>query len=229
MSTTVRRSAAVVLGVLGLGLLASGLWFAGFLGASGTAAFTTTLTGPQTIVVPPNILNRVSVPATVTVQGPAGATVWLGATRPSDARAALGTAPRSEVTAVEVSDWSLRTKATGSGEPVAFARADLWHEQRTAPGTASIDIEQKNAPETVVATTDKAGTSVLTVSFERRAWFVQAVVAALIGVFLLLAGILGWRLDTRREDAAGDATRGRPVPRVPVPLAGRPGHEEGSE
>lgn len=222
MSTTVKRLVAVLLGVLGLVLGVGGLWFVAHLGGSGIATFRTTLSGSEAIVIPPSVLNRVPAPVTVSVQGSPGSAVWIGASRPSDATSAVGAAAHRQVTGVDVSDWTLHVGTAGTGKAASFARADVWHTQQTGTERVSLTLEQANAPETVVVAVDKGSLTDLTISFERKAWFVQSVVAALIGLFLLLAGILTWRLDLRsRGTSEGSRPAGSPAAHART--------EEGSE
>lgn len=216
MGTMLKRAVAILLGLLGLVLGGGGIWLAGQLGPSGSAEFTATVSGSSALLVPPAVLNRVDAPATVTVSGTAGSTIWVGVARPSDAAAALDDAARPEITGVVVSDWALTSTARGSGAPPAFARADVWHKQEQGTRAVQVQLAQADAPESLVATAEKGEITQVSVTLHRKAWFVQAVVAALIGLFLILAGVFTWRLDIGGGEARRSAgRRGMSAPAVP--------------
>lgn len=213
MRTTAKRVVAVALALLGLVLGAGGAWFATQLGSTGTATFTTQPPDTRAVVLTPSMLGRVDATVKVSASAAEG-DVWIGVARPSDAQAALADGAHREAIGVEVSGWVLTTATRGSGELSAMSRGDVWHEQVTGPGTQSLSLEQANAPETVVISAGDGTIKQVTVAYTRKAWFVQSVVAAIIGLFLMLAGALLWRLRLGgADDAAADESP------VPVPSA----------
>ena len=121
----------------------------------------------------------------------AGGSVWMALANPSDATAVLGDgAATSTVTGVDVRDWAAadrggrerRGRRARGGGPVA--PAGRGRGPRHAHGA------QESAPETLVVATDGAplrDSSPVTVT--DKTWFVEAVIAALVGLFLLVAGV----------------------------------------
>lgn len=194
MGTIAKRVAAVLLAVIGVVIGVGGVWFVSQLGSTGTATFTVSPKGTTALVLSPSILNRVDTPVKVSARATSGGTVWIGAARPSDALSALGEGRHREVTGLEVSGWALTTKPRGSADLPQFGRADVWHAQESGKGTQSLTIAPKDAPETVVVTAEQGTIATVTLTFTNKAWFVQSVIAALVGLFLILAGVLLWRL-----------------------------------
>ena len=84
--------------------------------------------------------------------------------------------------------------------------------------SADITITQDHAPETVVIQATKGSISSLTAVWTRKTWFVESVVALIVGVFLAVAG--GLLLIPRRAHAgtldaeaeAGPAPVAEPAP-----------------
>lgn len=204
MLTHLRRALGVLLALAGLGATVLGVWFAAALGGEGTAAFTAAPPAGTTVVtISPEVLNRVPSSVTVSATTSKGGSVWVGRTHPADAVDVVGDSKRLAVTGVEVRDWLLTTTAAGAKTSPELGGADLWREQTSAPETAALVVEQKHAPETVVLQSAKGDIESLTLTWVRKTWFVEAVIAALVGTFLILAGgLLLW--PRRHEDTASD-------------------------
>jgi hypothetical protein len=204
--TIIIRVVGVVLALLGAALTVVGLWFAVQLGPSGTAEFTARPPGPGPVVMRPAVLNRVDADVLVTATPAAGGSVWMALANPSDADAVLGGSRRVEVTGVTVRDWRLVMGGRGDTAAAELGAADLWRQQNQARGPVSLTVTQDDIPETLVVAADRPLESLRMTITDKR-WFVEAVVAALVGMFLLAAGVLAaW---PRRVDA-------RSVPGVPA-------------
>ena len=213
MPTLAKRVAGGLLALLGVVLTAVGLWYALHLGGSGTATFSSPASGTTPVLVPQTVLNRVDGDVTVTATPRSGGTVWLAAAAPSDAKAVLGTTAHTTVTGVSTRPWQLRTENTGTGAAPALANTDVWRNTETGNGAVTMTIEQENAPETVIAQATKGQIERVDVTWERKSWFVQSVIAALVGLFLLLSGLsLLW--STRRRRNATPTTDTLPATRV---------------
>jgi len=211
MPTLAKRVAGGLLALLGVVLTAVGLWYAVHLGGGGTATFSSPASGTTPVLVPETVLNRVDGDVTVTATPRSGGTVWLAAAAPSDAKAVLGKAAHTTVTGVSTRPWQLETAGTGTGAAPALAGTDVWRNTETGTGAVTMTIEQANAPETVIAQATKGQIERVDVTWERKSWFVQSVIAALVGLFLLLSGLsLLWSTRHPRiaTDTAGEATAG---------------------
>lgn len=190
MLTTVTRVAGALLALAGLALTVVGVWFAAHLGGSGTAEFTTRPAAGQPVVITPDVLNRVDADIVVTATPARGGSVWMALANPSDARAVLGDAKHVEVTGVSVRDWALETSDRGAGEAPTLGTADLWRQQDDAEGPVSLTVEQADAPESLVVAAEQGDIASLTLRVVDKTWFVESVVAALVGLFLLVAGVV---------------------------------------
>lgn len=216
MPTLAKRVVGALLAILGLVLTVLGLWYAFHLGGSGTATFSMTPSGANPVLVPQTVLNRVDGNVTVTATPAKGGTAWLGAATPSDARAILAKGAHTTVTGVSTKPWELTTTATGSGATASLATSDVWRDADTGEGAVSMTIEQANAPETVIAQASKGSLERVDVTWQRKSWFVQSVIAALVGLFLLLSGLsLLW---SSRPGAGGN----RPARDDSVAVPGNP-------
>ena len=162
------------------------------------------------VLVGPDVLNRVDADVVVTATPTAGGSVWMALANPSDANAVVGGSKHVAVTGVSVSDWSLLTTTTGTGTAPELGAADLWRQQDDAKGPVTLTVQQSGAPETLVVKTDGGQLSSLTLKVTDKSWFVEAVVAALIGLFLLVAGVV--LLTSRRARHHADVV----VPPVPA-------------
>ncbi|KGN39604.1 hypothetical protein [Knoellia subterranea] len=189
MPTLAKRVVGALLALLGLVLTVFGLWYAVHLGGSGTATFSTAASGTNPVLVPQTVLNRVDGVVKVTVTPAKGGTVWLAAASPSDAKAVLGKTAHTTVDGVSTRPWELETSTTGTGATPSLAASDVWRNTDTGEGAVSMTIEQANAPETVIAQASKGEIERVDLTWQRKSWFVQSVIAALVGLFLLLSGL----------------------------------------
>lgn len=198
MPTLAKRAVGALLAVLGVVLTVIGLWYAGHLGGSGTATFTTPASGSTPVLVPQTVLNRVDGVVTVTAVPAKGGKAWLAAASPSDAKAVIDASGHTAVTGVDTRPWELTVTKTGTGEAPALAESDVWRNTATGEGNVTMTIEQANAPESVIAQATSGELDRVEVTWERKSWFVQSVIAALVGLFLILSGLtLLW--STRRD------------------------------
>lgn len=200
MLPIVTRLLGALLALAGLALTVAGVWMATQLGSSGTAEFTARPDGSDPVVIRPDVLNRVEADVVVTATPAEGSRAWIALADPSDADAVLGATRHTEVTGVDVRDRRLTTRTRGSGAASeALGAADLWRQQEAADSTVTLTVDQAEAPETLVVTTDGSPLREVTLSVTNKTWFVESVVAALVGLFLLAVGVL--LLWPRRERA----------------------------
>ena len=205
MATIVKRVVGALLALVGLALTVVGVWFATQLGSSGTAQFTVRPATDDPVVIGPDVLNRVDADVTVTATPTEGGSVWMALANPSDAKAVVGSSEHVAVTGVSVRDWALLTTTTGSGTAPALVAADLWRQQDDAQGPVSLTVQQSGAPETLVVTAEEGRLDGVTMTVVDKSWFVEAVVAALVGLFLLVAGVLLLTSRRTRHHAAAPA------------------------
>ena len=210
MATIVKRVVGALLALVGLALTAVGVWFATQLGSSGTAEFTVHPATADPVLVGPDVLNRVDADVVVTATPTPGGSVWMALANPSDASAVVGGSEHVAVTGVSVRDWSLLTTSTGSGTAPELGAADLWRQQDDAEGPVTLTVKQSGAPETLVVEAQSGQLDTLTIAVTDKSWFVEAVVAALIGLFLVVAGVVLLTSRHRRHHGAVE------VPPVPV-------------
>ncbi len=190
MLPIVTRAVGAALALAGLALAVVGVWFAVQLGGSGTATFTVSTDTTDVVVLRPDVLNRVDADVTITATPSDGGRVWMALANPSDATAVLGDSRHVEVTGVSVGDWSLLTATRGSGDPVDLTSAELWRNQDDAAGPVTMTVAQAEAPETAVITAEGGTLRSVTMTVSDKTWFVEAVVAALVGLFLLVVGLV---------------------------------------
>ena len=215
MPTLAKRVVGGILALLGLVLTVVGLWYAIHLGGGGTATFSSKANGTNPVLVPQTVLNRVDGVVKVTATPRSGGTAWLAAAAPSDAKAVLGSTAHTTVTGVSTQPWQLETSTAGTGQAPALAATDVWRNTETGNGAVTMTIEQANAPETVIAQATKGQLDRVEVTWEHKSWFVQSVIAALVGLFLLLSGAsLLWTSRPGRPATgpAGDTTAGTTAP-----------------
>ena len=209
MATLVKRLIGALLALVGLALTVVGAWFATQLGSSGTAEFAVRPASSVPVLIGPDVLNRVDADVVVRAVPADGATAWMALANPSDARAVLGDARHVEVTGVSVRPWALLTRTSGSGEAAELGVADLWRQQDDAEGAVSLTVQQDEAPETLVVATEGGELRSLTLTVVDKTWFVEAVIAALVGLFLLIAGLI--LLFSRRARPGGEAVPSAPM------------------
>ncbi|WP_377641258.1 hypothetical protein [Oryzobacter terrae] len=191
MLTFLTRLVGVLLALVGLALTVLGGWFATELGTSGTAQFTVRPATSDPIVIRPEVLNRVDADVVVTATPAAGGRVWMALANPSDATAVLGDSRHTRVTGVDVRDWLLTTRSAGSGDAAeGLGVADLWRQQDQGDLPVTLTVEQAEAPETLVVASEGGPLRSLTFAVTDKTWFVEAVVAALVGLFVLVVGVL---------------------------------------
>ena len=210
MVTIVKRVVGALLAVVGLALTVVGVWFATQLGSSGSAEFTARPDTTDPVLIRPDVLNRVDADVVVTATPGEDGSVWMALANPSDATAVLGPARHVDVTGVSVRDWVLETTVRGTGAATELGAADLWRQQDEASGPATLTVQQSEAPETLVVATRGAPLRSLTFTVVDKTWFVEAVVAALVGLFLLVVGVV--LLWPRRHSRTADVA----VPAVPT-------------
>jgi hypothetical protein len=186
--TLVKRVLGAALALAGLGLAATGVWLSVHLGTEGAATFTLRPTQSAPVVLGPRVVNRLDMPVTVTARAAGGAPVWIGVAAPSDAGSALGSGGLTMVDGVSVRDWALLSRQDGTGPAPELVHTDLWRAQASGRGQASIRLNQANAPETVVVTADGSAVRTVSMSVAKKTWFVQALLAAISGVLLAIAG-----------------------------------------
>ena len=216
MPTLATRALLAALTAIGLVLLVIGAWFTGNLGSSGSATFTTRPPAGSVVVLEPSVLSRIDRPVTVKAVVADAGPVFIGVAGPADAKAFVGGADRTTVTGAHVRDWTLETSRSGAGPAPELAGADIWRQVRDGRGTVRVTLDQDRAPESVViATADgqAADLTSLTVTIERRTWFFQALLAALVGLLATVAGAAGLWHDVRhrgKDDArSGDTSDSR--------------------
>lgn len=218
MTTLAKRVVGALLALLGLVLGVVGLWYAVHLGGAGTATFTSTASGANPVLVPQTVLNRVDDVVTVTVTPSKGGSVWLAAAAPSDAKAVLGPTAHMTVTGVSTRPWELESETVGTGAAPALSKTDVWRNTETGDGPVSMTIEQANAPEAVIAQATKGELDRIELTWERKSWFVQSVIAALVGLFLLLSGLsLLWSSRHSGRVAPAPATEAHTARHATVP------------
>jgi hypothetical protein len=204
MVTIVKRLIGALLALAGLALTVVGVWFATQLGTSGTAEFTARPDTTDPVLIRPDVLNRLDADVTVTATAAPGGTVWMALANPSDATALLGPARHVAVTGVSVQDWRLETTVRGSGPSSELGAADLWRQQDEGARTVRLTADQAEAPETLVVKSEGAPLRTVTFAVADKTWFVEAVVAALVGLFLLVTGVV--LLWPRRHDDPAEGT-----------------------
>ena len=212
MATIIKRVVGALLALVGLALTVVGVWFAAELGTSGSTEFTVRPGTTDPVLIGPDVLNRVDADVVVTATPSDGATVWMALANPSDATAVVGDSRHVAVTGVSVRDWALLTTTTGTGTAPELGAADLWRQQDDAQGPVTLTVAQSGAPETVVVATQGGELESLTMTVVDKSWFVEAVIAALVGLFLLVVGVV--LVSSRRTRHTGPVVA-PPVPPVP--------------
>jgi hypothetical protein len=229
MSTIVKRVVGALLALVGLALTAVGVWFATQLGTSGTAEFSLHRATTDPVVIGPDVLNRVDADVVVTATPTEGGSVWMALANPSDADAVIGGSQHVAVTGVSVRDWTLLTTTTGTGPAPELGAADLWRQQDDAKGPVTLTVQQSGAPETLVVKTESGRLSALTMKVTDKSWFVEAVVGALVGLFLLVAGVVLLTSHRGRQHQGHLAVPTAPAAAGTIDPAGTVGAGDGTE
>lgn len=212
MATILTRVGGALLALVGLALTVVGVWFAAQLGTSGTAELTVRPDTTEPVLIGPNLLNRVDTDVVVTATPTAGGSVWMALANPSDATAVVSGSQHVAVTGVSVSGWRLLTARSGTDTAPELWVADLWREQDDAKGPVTLTVQQSRAPETLVVQSQGGQLDSLTIKVSNTSWFVEAVLASLIGVFLLAAGVVLLTARRRRQHGAVVVQPGAPAP-----------------
>ncbi len=179
-----RRIAVALVALLGLALAVFGAWFAFLLGPKGTAAFHTTSNAP--LVLGPNVLNRVTAPVTVTAAAASGP-VFLGAAVPQDTDELVGQAKHNFVASADFPARTLTIEQLGSGDLGDPSDSHVWR----STGEDSITVTQDQAPQSVLVYPTKGGSVDVDVTVARNTWFLQALVALVVGL-IVMAFAGGW-------------------------------------
>jgi hypothetical protein len=215
---TARRApvgAALLAAVLGLALLVLGAWAAIGLGPSGRAEFSSTHQTPGVLMVGSPVLGHVAAPVEVRLTRVDGGAVWLGLAHDADARAAVGSSPFLSVDRVHYPSGAVDVSIVGKGASTARPQSgDIWQHTSTGTGTAQLVLSPGNAPQSVVAAsadTAALGRVRVTLAWESRTWFFEALAAA--GIGLVIAGFsLGFLWQARRATTQERATRAGSTP-----------------
>lgn len=221
MARLAQRIVATLAVLLGLTLAAGGCWLALRLGPRGSATFSTGgLSSGQAAVLTPSVLNRLDADYVITARSnPAEATTNVALASPVDADLAVGDQASTRVTGVSVRDgFVLRARAQdSSGAGRALSSADVWRSITSGTGTQTLTVTQENAPESVVVWATDGDIAAITVTVERKAWFVQSLVVACIGLALAGGGALLWRarFGAARSHLAARHRRGITAPDGP--------------
>lgn len=215
MALNAKRVIAVLVALAGLVLTGGGLWLATQLGTSGSASFTMTPTRNGAVVVTPDVLNRLDGDFVVRAESAkSDGAVWMGEVAPSDADLIVGETGATRLTGFSVRDgWVLRHKLVGAGENPDFAAADIWRATISGKGSQTIVVDQASAPDAVIIAAEDGRVGPVSITVERKAWFVQAIITAVVGLALVLAGILLWRsrLGSPRPTASKRASAEGPA------------------
>lgn len=201
-----RHAAPAALTVVGLVALVVGAWFSIHLGSSGSATFRARPAGGGVVVLTPSVLNRVDDRVSVTARADDGAQVWVGRATPSDVDALVGSAEHVVVDGVRVGSWSLTQHTDGvSAAAPPLADADIWRQTTTAKGSVRVEVDQANAPESLVVSAATGELSSVRLTVERGTWFFQSLLVTLVGAIATVAGVVGLVTQVRRARRAGDA------------------------
>lgn len=183
-----------LVGLVGLALTVLGAWFAVILGPHGTATFTATALEP--VVIGPSTLNRVSAPAMVSATAASGP-VFLGAAVPQDATDAVGQAKHEDVVVAEFPARTLRLATSGTAAMPDPSGFHVWR----ATGQDRLTVAQDEAPQSVLVYATKGGPVNVSVTFARSTWFLQSLVALVVGL-IVMAFAGGWLWQQRRPAEA---------------------------
>lgn len=197
--------------VLGLSLAVFAAWTALRLGPSGEARFSVASNAAGALVVEPDILNSVDVPVLLTATRSDGGALRLVTAPSTDARALLGRSAVSTVRGVHFPAGTLDLRASGVGPLTNVSTADVWRLSATGAGSAELVVDQVGGPETAVVTsgdTTALRNVTMTLTWADRAWFFEALAAAVIGA-IIAAFALGdlWQTRPQRVGSAHSGPR----------------------
>jgi hypothetical protein len=190
-----RRLAVAVAALLGLALAVFGAWFAFVLGPKGTAAFHTSSNAP--LVLGPNVLNRVNAPVTVSAESASGP-VFVGAAVPQDVDALVGESKHNFVAYASFPARTLTIEQLGSGDLADPSESHVWR----STGEGSVSLTQEQAPQTVLVYPTKGGSFDVAVTVARNTWFLQSLVALVVGL-IVVAFAGGWLWQSWRAAPEG--------------------------
>ena len=192
MVTIVKRVVGALLALAGLALTVVGVWFATQLGTSGTAEFT----------VRPATTDPVRRPARRAQPGRRGRRRhgdpgrrrrrcgWRWPTPPTRPRCSVS-ARHVEVTGVSVRDWALLTRTTRHRCGArARRRRPVAPAGRRRRARSPSRCSRTRRPRRSSSRPRVAPLESLTLTVTDKTWFVEAVVAALVGLFLLVVGVV---------------------------------------
>ena len=190
-----RRLAVAVAALLGLALAVFGAWFAFVLGPKGTAAFHASSNAP--LVLGPNVLNRVNAPVTVTAESASGP-VFVGAAVPQDVDELVGKSKHNFVAYASFPARTLTIEQLGSGDLADPSESHVWR----STGEGSISLAQEQAPQAVLVYPTKGGSFDVAVTVARNTWFLQSLVALVVGL-IVVAFAGGWLWQSWRAAPEG--------------------------
>jgi len=179
------------------------------LGPSGEAQFSANSKAPGAMIVPAGVLNAVGVPVRVTATRRDGGVVFLAAAPATDVAALLSTSAVSTVSGVHFPGGRLDLHASGSGALPDLSNADVWRLTASGKGAAALLVDQGKGPEAVVVTSGDVtalSDATVTLTWDNRAWFFEALVMATIGA-VLAAFALNDLWQGRAVPAPGDVAQ----------------------
>jgi hypothetical protein len=190
-----RRLAVAVAALLGLALAVFGAWFAFVLGPKGTAAFHASSNAP--LVLGPNVLNRVNAPVTVSAESASGP-VFVGAAVPQDVDELVGESKHNFVAYASFPARTLTIEQLGSADLADPSESHVWR----STGEGSISVSQEQAPQAVLVYPTKGGSFDVAVTVARNTWFLQSLVALVVGL-IVVAFAGGWLWQSWRAAPEG--------------------------
>jgi hypothetical protein len=186
-----RRALDVAVAAFGIVLLVVGAWFLVKVGPSGEAHFSATPKAAGAIVVPADVLNAVDVPVHVTATRKGAGSIFLAAAPSPDAQAILAGSAVSTVKAVHYPAGSLELHASGSGAVPDISTSDIWRLATRGARSAEMVVDQgkdvTRGPESIVVSSGDATALrdvTVTLTWVKRAWFFEALAAAMIGALI---------------------------------------------
>lgn len=163
------------------------------LGTGGEAHFVGTTRDPGVVVLPPSVVQTLDAPVEVSARRDDGGPVWMGVGRSGDVNALLRGARRTEAYGLRYPAQQITWAETRVGVPRAAATADIWRASARSSGPVRLVVEQGHGAESVVvASGDTASPSKVTttLTWHRRTWFLEALVAAMVGLFVCAVALL---------------------------------------